>query len=174
MIALSNGNVTLRALEPEDVELLYYWENHPEVWRISSTYAPISKYLLANYIQNSGKDIWENRSLRLVIADSSRLAVGTVELFDFEPYHMRAGVGIIVFSEYNRRKGLAGQALELLFQYALETVGIAQLYANVLANNTASLALFSKLGFETIGVKKRWVKTVDGWSDEVMLQKFLK
>ena len=47
---LSNDNVTLRAIEPEDIDLLYTWENDPEIWEVSHTLVPYSKYILALYI----------------------------------------------------------------------------------------------------------------------------
>ena len=34
---LSNDRVRLRALEPEDLELLYRWENDPELWEVGNT-----------------------------------------------------------------------------------------------------------------------------------------
>lgn len=38
---LSNDRVRLRALEPEDLELLYRWENDPELWEVGNTLAPL-------------------------------------------------------------------------------------------------------------------------------------
>jgi diamine N-acetyltransferase len=173
MNPLTNGNISLRALEPEDIELLYYWENQSDIWRVSNTYAPVSRYMLANYLNNAQMDVWESKSLRLVIEDSEKNAIGTIELFDFEPYHMRAGLGIVIFTEGNRRKGYAIQSLSLFIGYVKETLGLRQLFVNVGSDNQASLALFSKLGFEIIGIKKDWTRRLDGWLDEVMMQKFL-
>ena len=36
--------VRLRAVEPEDVEAMYRWENDPAVWRVSGTLAPFSRH----------------------------------------------------------------------------------------------------------------------------------
>lgn len=47
---LSNDRVRLRALEPEDLELLYRWENDPELWEVGNTLAPYSRYILKEYI----------------------------------------------------------------------------------------------------------------------------
>lgn len=170
---LSNNNISLRALEPDDVELLYHWENQAEIWQISNTYAPVSKYVLANYIANAHKDIWETKSLRLAIADLDNKLLGTIELFDFEPYHARAGVGVVVFEKTDRRKGIASDAIELLLTYVRDTLGIDHIFANISADNEASINLFLKLGFMVCGTKKRWVRTGTGWNDEIMMQKFL-
>lgn len=170
---LTNGIITLRALEPDDVELLYKWENDISVWKVSNTHAPLSKFVLANYIKSSHHDIWESKELRLLIENDKHRAVGTIELFDFEPFHSRAGLGIMVFESDERRKGIAKQSVEIISEYVLNELGLAQLYVNIAESNKASLALFNKLGFELVGVKKQWLRTGRGWENELLLQKFL-
>ena len=60
---LSNDRVRLRALEPEDLELLYRWENDPELWEVGNTLAPYSRYILKEYIAGSDRSIYESRQL---------------------------------------------------------------------------------------------------------------
>lgn len=172
-MALQQGDIVLRALEPDDVELLYKWENHPDVWKVSNTRTPLSKFALANYIQCADKDIWEIREMRLIITDFENNALGTLELFEFDPYHSRAGVGVMIFEQSDRRKGTASEALTLLFDYCKNELGINQVYANVSEANLASLNLFKSLEFLLVGVKKNWLRTPTGWENEHMLQKFL-
>ncbi|MBL7971988.1 MAG: hypothetical protein JNL03_10750, partial [Prolixibacteraceae bacterium] len=50
---LEFGKVRFRALEPDDIDLIFDWENNAEIWDISSTYEPFSKYILAKYIKES-------------------------------------------------------------------------------------------------------------------------
>ena len=44
MAQLENETIRLRALEPEDLELLYRWENNPELWSLGNTMSPYSRY----------------------------------------------------------------------------------------------------------------------------------
>jgi diamine N-acetyltransferase len=170
---LKYGKITLRPLEPNDMELLYQWENNLEIWEVSNTKAPFSKHILARYILESAKDIYETKQLRLIIQNENEEAVGAVDLFDFEPYHLRAGVGILIHQKSDRNKGYASDALQSLSNYALETLGLRQLYANITADNTNSIQLFEKSGFEKSGVKKNWIKSIAGWKDEILFQKML-
>lgn len=170
---LIHGKITLRPLEPEDVELLYQWENNMEIWELSNTRTPFSKYVLSEYIRNSVKDIYETKQLRLIIEGPENQAVGAIDLFDFDPYHQRAGVGILIHHENDRRKGYALDALNALAEYALNTLGLRQLYANISSENTKSINLFEKAGFVVAGTKKNWLRTADGWMDELLFQKFL-
>ena len=43
---MENELIRLRALEPDDVQVLYKWENDTEVWKVSNTIVPFSKYML--------------------------------------------------------------------------------------------------------------------------------
>jgi diamine N-acetyltransferase len=170
---IASENIVLRALEPDDVDLLYKWENDAETWRVSNTRMPVSKFMLASYIKSCDKDFWESKEMRLIIETSEGKSIGSIELFDFDPYHMRAGLGIIVFEKGDRRKGLAAEALQLIMEYAYNELGIYQLYANVAESNTPSIELFKKLGFETVGLKKQWLKIPSGWEGEYLFQKRL-
>lgn len=167
---LTNGKITLRALEPEDVDLLYSWENDPEVWKVSNTCTPLSKYLLASYIKTADRDIWESRELRLVIETAEKEAIGTIELFDFEPYHSRAGLGILIAKQSDRRKGYATEACQIIEEYAQEMLGIYQLYVNIQESNTASIHFFENRKYELTGRKKHWIRTSCGWEDELIFQ----
>lgn len=170
---LNFGKVNLRPLEPDDIDLLYHWENSMEIWEVSNTKTPFSRHILAQYIAESVKDIYTTKQLRLIIQNEKHEAVGAIDLFDFEPYHLRAGVGILIHKIKDRNQGYASDALLALSRYALEVLGLKQLYANIAEDNKESLQLFSKAGFFQAGVKKDWIKTIKGWKDEVLFQKIL-
>ncbi|MBP7507361.1 MAG: GNAT family N-acetyltransferase [Prolixibacteraceae bacterium] len=173
MKSLSDGNIKLRALEPEDLELLYKWENDISVWKVSNNKTPLSKFILAGYIKSSDKDIWESKELRLMIENKEGNGVGTIELFDFDPYNSRAGIGIMIYDNEERRKGIATSAINLISEFAFKEIGIYQLYANISSSNIPSLSLFKVLGFEHTCTKKHWLRSLDKWEDELMFQKVL-
>jgi diamine N-acetyltransferase len=166
--------VILRAVEPSDIELLYKWENDPENWRVSNTIAPFSKYILQKYIENSHYDIYQTKQLRLMIDvknESKRnKTVGAIDIFDFDPYHNRAGVGILIGGKQDRNHGVASDALSELIKYAFDTLGLHQLYCNITNDNKASLRLFEKLGFNLCGTKRDWIKIQRGYEDELLFQ----
>lgn len=163
--------ISLRALEPEDLELLYEWENDNSYWMISNTTTPFSKYTLKRYLKNSHKNIYETGQLRLMVEISDeKKTIGTIDIFDFDPFHKRAGIGILIADEKERRKGYASMALKCLTEYCFKTLQLHQLYCNILANNCESLDLFRKLGFVEAGIKKDWIKTIDGYHDEYLFQ----
>jgi len=168
---LSYGKVSLRPLEPEDIDLMYQWENNMEIWNVSNTKTPFSRFILAEYLKESAKEIYETKQLRLIIETTSGEPVGAVDLFDFDPYHMRAGIGILIHNAANRGHGYATDALQVIFEYAVNILGLKQVYANIAAGNEVSIHLFEKAGFVKTGTKINWLKTAKGWEDEYLFQK---
>ncbi|HOT88061.1 MAG TPA: GNAT family protein [Bacteroidales bacterium] len=164
-------NLSLRALEPEDINLLYQWENNTSIWHLSNTITPFSRHLLEEYILNSHQDIYTVKQLRLMIVlNKSKEAIGCIDLFDFDPTNMRAGMAILI-SEEQRNKKYGSEVLSLMIDYCFNTLHLHQLYCNILSNNDASLALFKKVKFSVIGIKKEWVRIQNNWVDEYMLQR---
>ena len=164
----------LRALEPEDIEPMYGWENDTEVWRVSGSVAPFSRNVLRRLIDEQQFDIYATRQMRLVIeCATSGQAVGAVDLFEFDPQHRRAGVGIIVAPPY-RKMGFALDALNSVERSAREFLQLHQLWCSAGADNEASLALFAKAGYTECGRLREWILSVDGATDEVLMQKILR
>ena len=166
--------ITLRAVEPEDLALLYVWENDRTVWYVSNTLVPFSRYQLKRYIESDPSDIHAHKQLRMMIdcreADQQIRTVGSIDLFDFDPIHQRAGLGILIASADDRRQGYAYEAILLMIDYCCKVLFLNQLYCNIAASNTASIQLFRKAGFEITGNKKEWLRTETGWEDEFLLQ----
>jgi len=163
-------NLSLRALEPDDINLLYQWENNTSIWHLSNTITPFSRHLLEEYILNSHQDIYTVKQLRLMIVlNKSTETIGCIDLFDFDPTNMRAGMAILI-SEEQRNKKYGSEVLSLMIDYCFNTLHLHQLYCNILSNNDASIALFKKVKFSVIGIKKEWIRIQNNWVDEYMLQ----
>ena len=168
---LESDLVRLRALEPEDVDLLYKWENDTCVWKVSNTTVPFSRHILRQFIDSQKYDIFETRQLRLIIEEKhGGRPVGAIDLFDIDPYNRRAGVGILIYDKHDKNQGYASSALQVLIRYCFMILNLNQIYCNILSDNTPSLNLFRSKGFLTVGAKREWIKTTSGWSDEYMLQ----
>jgi len=171
MITLTGTNIYLRALEPEDLEFIYTIENNESIWEVSNTQTPYSRFLIRQYLENAHQDIYEAKQLRLAIClIGSFEAVGLIDLFDFDPKNNRAGIGIVIASESYRNLGTGTQALQLVINYAFNKLQLHQLYANVGSDNTNSLQLFTKFGFQKIGTKKDWIKVNNIYKDEFLFQ----
>ena len=168
---LENQLIKLRSPEPYDLELIDRWENDQSLWHLSNTIAPISKHLLKQYIKSAHLDIYQVKQLRFMIdlQGSEARTAGSIDLFDFDPYHGRVGIGILV-DKYYREQGIASSAIELIIPYCFEKLGVRQLFCNILESNDASLKLFQGFGFVICGKKEQWIRIDRKWEAEYMLQ----
>lgn len=168
---MKDENILIRALEPEDLEYIYKWENDMDLWDVSDTLTPFSHFTLKKYIENAHLDIYTTKQLRLMIIDCETLKpVGLIDLYDFDPYHLRAGLGIMIHSMESRKKGYATSAVKLMLDYCFETLGLNQVYSSIPSSNIASRKLFETVGFTQTGYRKEWLKRGTEWEDVIYFQ----
>ena len=171
MTELTLNNISLRAIEPDDTDTLYIWENDPSLWPYGTTRAPMSRHQIWQYVDSYDGDIFAAHQLRLMIVDKeTSAAVGTVDLYEYDPRDGHAMVGIFIDSRF-RRRGYASSALKLIEDYARRTVGMHQLAAMVAVDNQASVALFTKAGFKSRACLRSWIKKGRHYCDVLVFQK---
>jgi len=169
---LENGQIFLRAVEPEDIDFLYKSENDTSVWRYGVTLVPYSRFAIRQYISDAQNDIFTNKQFRFIIClKPDGKPVGTIDLFDFDPHHQRASVGIMIHDCQNQHHGYASQSLQLLMDYSFSFLHLHQLHCSIAADNTQSISLFTKAGFVQCGRLTDWLKTADGYIDQIEFQK---
>lgn len=171
MKTLKGELIFLRALELSDLDFLYTLENDESLWEVSNTTTPYSKYILLQYLENSHRDIYDVQQLRLAICKKEDEALlGFIDLYDFDPKHSRVGVGIVIFSEADKRKGYASEALGLTCNYAFKQLNVHQIFAGISEENQGSIKLFEKAGFEIGGLKKDWIFSDGNYKSEYFYQ----
>ncbi|MGB6267413.1 MAG: GNAT family protein [Olleya sp.] len=170
MLTLKGKHIYLRALEPEDLAFIHEIENDESIWKISNTITPYSKYLIKQYLDNAHKDIFEVKQLRLVICNYQEVAIGMIDIFDFDFKNRRAGIGILVKETENRQKGHGKEAVQLLANYCFTHLDLHQLYCNISEENEASITLFKNQGFKEIGLKKDWNFLNGHYKNEYLFQ----
>ncbi len=166
---ISSEKIVLRAPEPEDVDFLYQLENDEKLWHVSQTFRPFSRFEMEQYVLMAEKDPYESHQVRFMIDLKSGDTIGTVDLFEIDPYNKRAGVGIVIVEDF-RERGFAYEALKLVTSYCFDQLNLHQLYCNIEVDNTVSIELFKKAGFEVSGLKKDWNLKNSVWKDEYFLQ----
>ena len=85
---------------------------------------------------------------KLEMPDEERM-VGDVNLFinDVDD-RQNAEIDVMVPEISNRRKGYAREAIALMINFGVETLGLNRFFAKINGENAASLRLFKSLGFE--------------------------
>lgn len=163
----------LRALEPEDLEVLYTIENDPELWDTAITDAPYSRFALRRYITESAS-ISESRQLRLAIEvtdeEGKTEVVGMIDLTNYCPVNQRAEIGLAILRSY-REKGYATEALMQIERFAQKRLHIHLLYAHIAMSNKPSLRLFSNVNYKRIAILPKWHFSGDEFEDTALFLK---
>jgi diamine N-acetyltransferase len=161
----------LRAMEPEDLEVLYAMENDPQTWDVTNFSVPYSKFTLRQYIESSQCDMFADHQLRMMIVGlEDDVVVGTIDISDFAPLHSRGEIGIAIRTEF-QGNGFAKEALRLMCEYAFYFLYLKQLTAHVAIDNEASMQLFKSCGFVECGLLKEWWCVGGKYKDVALLQR---
>ena len=169
---LQKNNIALRAPEPDDVDFLYDLENNQQLWHISNTSSPFSRFDLEQFVFQTEKDAFVAGQARFMIDNNGggeRKTIGTIDLFSLEAKHRRAGIGISIIEE-ERGMGFASVALDIVIDYSFSVLNLHQLFCNIEADNVKSLQLFESKGFLRAGKKIDWNMKDGDWVDEYLLQ----
>ena len=161
---IKNDTITLRCAEPEDAELVFRWENDRDIWRVSGTHVPYTRFQIEQFLLGNN-DLTSQKQLRLMIdLNESGKSIGCIDIFDYDSFNGRAGLGILIDKAF-RQQGYAKAALSLCIEYLFHDVMLHQVYCSIDETNTESQQLFVGQGFELCGKRKDWIKTAEGYLD---------
>jgi len=99
--------------------------------------------------------------------------MGCIELYNYDPIHRRAEVGIVVDKAF-RRQGYATAMLCALDRLGADSLHLHQLYCDIVSTHAVSLRLFERCGYLRAGCMQEWVIVGDRYCDVLRLQKILK
>ncbi len=166
----TDGIISLRAMEPADIDVLYRWENDTRFWDVTDSTAPFSMHLLREYVADYNADIYAQRQLRLIIERvDTRQPVGIADLLHFDPLNNRAELGLLIGPDF-QRQGYGERAVKLLMSYACNHIGLRQIYVYIRQDHDHCLLMFEKLGFSRCGLLKKWVKRGKDYYDVALMQ----
>lgn len=166
----TNSDIRLRAIEPEDLDLLYRIENDMKLWNVGASNVPYSRYTLHDYIANAADDIYVDRQVRMMVENQAGEVIGIVDIVNFDPSNCRAEVGMIILDAY-RRQGYGSRVVDAIGTYALNILHLHQLFAFIDTRNEACRRLFTAKGYQESAVIKDWLYDGTGYHDAVLMQR---
>ena len=158
-----NFELKLRAVEPEDADMMYEAESDEAAWTYSDYLAPLSRELLCQYALTYDADPLRSGQIRLII-EKDNVPIGLLDIFDISSRHLRADTGIYILPQY-RGNGFATKALDAAKEFCRIRLGLHQLTASVSKVNTKARVCFERAGFIMTGIRPDWLRTPDGFED---------
>ena len=165
------NTIHLRAIEPEDLDLLYRIENDEKLWNVGITNVPYSRYALHDYVANSSEDIYADHQVRLIVENAQKQVVGIADIVNFDPGNRRAEIGLVIEQPF-RGQGYGFSAMQELARYALNVLHLHQLYAVIDVSNETCLKLFRQLGYHESSRLKDWLFDGREYRDAIVMQTF--
>lgn len=152
------ARLLLRALTEQDAPSLFGIFSNPEVMRYWSHPPFTSEFEAAAYLEGAQRG-FESKTLfqwGLCRRDDSSL-LGTCTLWQLDPKNRRAEIGFALGREH-WGQGFMTEGLTTLIDFSFAELGLRRLEADVDPENSASIALLERLGFEREGyMRERWL-----------------
>lgn len=160
-IGVSNGSkkmniigkkTFLRAIEPEDLDILREIINDPEIEKTVSGWSfPISKIEQIRWYENI---IGDKQSSRFIIeTKETQEPIGMIYLSEIDWKNRDADTGIKLKRNAPKRQGYATDAVFALCEYAFNELQLNRISLKILENNNASIRLYEKCGAVCEGTK---------------------
>lgn len=163
---LEDDNIRLRAVEPNDADMLWAAEADSSQWLENGMSAPYSRENLRDYASSYDADPIRSGQLRMVCETREGETVGLADLYDISAIGRTAFVGIYIFNDF-RNLGYASSALALLEIYARMLLNLRILGAKISETNVRSRSLFEKGGYLLSGTLPGWL--LSGSSERSLL-----
>lgn len=161
------GCVTLRAIEMEDLELLKYLLNAPEVEKRTVGWnMPVSSYQQEQWMLS-----YRNSSdcMRWMIELDNGTVLGLATLNPIDWKNKSACFGIKIRpNEIRRIYGDVKDAFYGVLQYAFDELGLHRIHAETLSTNIFSLKLTRSMGFVDEGIERESIFKTGEWQDLII------
>lgn len=158
---LSGAGVRLRAAVRDDVPSLTRIRSTPEVYRRWGGGDDLAGVVSAD-LADPGKQL-----LAILFEDQ---VVGAIQWSEEgDPDYRHASIDIYLDPAFHSR-GLGGDAVRTLAQHLIDDMGHHRLVTDPAADNHAAIRCYAKVGFQQVGVMRRYERGPDGtWHDGMLM-----
>jgi len=144
---LRGKSVFLRLIDKNDTVLIFSWENDEEIKKVTRIESSLSIQMIDALIEEQ-MNVWDSGQIRFIICKADTGApLGTVDLYEVNFNLFTAVIGILIAKESDRNKGYGREAIQLIHEYASETLGIRLITAKIQKENKKSIAFFDSIGY---------------------------
>lgn len=158
---IEGARIRLRALEPEDMEAMWRWQNDWVTQRLGDDSPDLA--LSHDAVQrafgpNSGLNTY-------MIETLDGHVIGSCGYYNYSGRNRHCSVGIWIGEAEVRGLGYGTEAMRLLLGYLFRQMGLHRVALNVVADNAQAIASYKKCGFREEGREREAVFKDGGWVD---------
>ena len=154
-MSIDGEKIFLRAMEPEDMEMLRDMINDSDVSNMVVGWSfPVSKKEQMDWY---GRAVSSQDKRFIVCTKENKKAVGLVTLTDIDLVNHTAFHGIKLHPSCPKGKGIGTDAVMTLMEYAFNQINLNRLEGEWFLYNKASICLYEKCGWHQEGIKRKAV-----------------
>jgi len=161
--------VSLRAIEPDDLDRYLVWVNDPEVTRWLALRYPIGREGERQILERLTRANGYGDAAFAVEDRATGEHLGTISLFDAKPESRVAELGIFLGAKDRWGEGFGYDALVTLLRFGFWEMNLRRIELSVLDGNTRAKALYERVGFKEAGRRPgHWYKRGAALDDFLM------
>jgi len=160
--------IYLRALTHDDLDRVLIWHNDAKL------YSTLGGHF--RFVSRETETEWFDRitqakdQVNLAICLSEPDAhIGNIYLRNIDWISRNCELHAFIADPKHRGKGYGSAAVRQIIKYAFEDLGLVRIYLQVLANNSAAVAMYEKCGFFTEGRLKRHTLKAGAFEDVLVM-----
>lgn len=142
---IKGEQITLRAIEREDLGRYVVWFNEREVLRHLSLSLPINHDDEEEWYEAQRKDA-STQHFAIVLNHKDR-HIGSISLMKINHREQNAELGIVIGDKTQWGQGYGQEAIELLLKFSFEEMNLHRIFLRVNATNTRGIRCYQKCGF---------------------------
>lgn len=164
---ITGRDVTLRAIEEEDLEILQKWANNPEIqywlggWHFPTNMNDQQKWF-------SGLSVSSNNQ-RFAIETKDLGVIGTANLVDIDWKNRNAFHGLLLGDKDIRGKGYGIDTIMAITRYVFEELGLNRLNGTIIEYNNVSFSMVKKCGWKEEGRQREWYFRKNKYWDRILV-----
>jgi RimJ/RimL family protein N-acetyltransferase len=163
---IAGSLVALRERRPADVPVARAWFADPEAMRWTLRTYPGGEYDVPREPLGWG-------TVPLTVVDlASGTPIGHCGLGEMSAEHRRALAWLTIGEAAYRGRGYGTDAMRTLCRWAFDSVNLAKVELEVIADNAAAVAVYERVGFVREVVRRRALWVDGAWRDEYLMGLF--
>lgn len=163
-------SVSLRGLELSDATMFLPHWNEKEFMDFTGRTNPEAFETLLEWIQSTWNDRKNEQAYTFgIVYNKTDNIIGYISIKIKNSISRRAGLSIGIFIPELYNKGLGSEALTLVLNYCFNTLNLLSLELNVFTNNPRAITCYTKLGFRSIGVRRKADFVNDEFLDDLVM-----
>ena len=162
--------IMLREYRREDLQEMRKWVNDPGVTHFLSHIflpaqtLPMTEAFLERVLGG------QNLDYHFVIADRQTEAyIGQIDLFNLNTIDRYAELGIVIGDPAQQNRGIGGEAVALMLEFAFQHANLQRVELWVNADNARAIRCYEKAGFVREGCRRQCHFQDGGFADMVLM-----